>query len=298
MINFPLKFNTYILSKALKICLKALLLFFSVLILACLKFLFLKENSFGFYPSEFVQAVAATVKNLYGLKNGSIMLPYTFDPVPILTYLPNAYRYSLTLLFGALFLGVGLAFIFLYLYLWLPLGVRRRVRKLVSILETLPDLFIIMSFQFAVIYLYKQTGLKILQLYSLDTEVYIMPIICLMLVPFFMLLRIMITVFEEEYEKLYVEFAKAKGLSRLEVFTKHVLRNIVYSFTQYLGVIYWMMITSLILVEYLSLINGFTFMLYRFVSGEIFILGVGLILLPYGFILLAVKLLLRNRSAA
>nr|WP_269320345.1 ABC transporter permease subunit [Bacillus sp. EB01] len=114
-----------------------------------------------------------------------------------------------------------------YLYLWLPLGVRRRVRKLVSILETLPDLFIII-FQFAVIYLYKKTGLKILQLYSFNTEVYIMPLICLMLVPFFMLLRIMITVSEEEYEKLYVEFAKTKGLSQLKLFTKHVLRNIVF----------------------------------------------------------------------
>lgn len=120
-----------------------------------------------------------------------------------------------------------------------------------------------------------------------------MPIICLMLVPLFMLIRIMITLFDEEYGKLYVDFARAKGLSQLEIFTKHVVRNIINSFTQYLSIIYWMMITSLILVEYLFLIKGFTISLYR-VSPEIFILGVGLILLPYGFLILIVNLIGRE----
>lgn len=294
MKNYSQYLNVYILSKGIKLFLKMLLLFFTVLALASLKSLIYQQNILGFYPLEFLQTIKTTFKNLSSLGDGLVLIPQMFKTISIFTYLPKAYGYSMTILFSALLLGVTFAFVFVYMYLWLPLKAKRFVRKIISILETLPDVFIIMSFQFAVIYFYKKTGLKFLQIYSLNTEVYILPIICLMLVPLFMLIRIMITLFEEEYEKLYVDFARAKGLSQLEVFSKHVVRNIIYSFTQYLSVIYWMMITSLILVEYLFLIEGFTLLLYRFVSSEIFILAVGLILLPYGLIILIVKLIGRK----
>lgn len=284
--------NVYILSKGIKLFFKALLLFLTVLILASMKSLIFQQNIFGFYPFEFLNTIKTTIKNLYSLKDGQIFISHMFKTISI-SYLTKAYSYSMTVLFSALFLGVIFAFTFVYMYIWLPLKAKRLVRKIISILETLPDVLVIMTFQFGVIYLYKKTGLKFLQIYSLNTEVYIMPIICLMLVPLFMLIRIMITLFDEEYGKQYVDFARAKGLSQLEVFTKHVVRNIIYSFTQYLSIIYWMMITSLILVEYLFLIKGFTLLLYR-VSPEIFILGVGLILLPYSFIILIVKLIGRK----
>lgn len=292
MKNYLHYFNGYILSKGTKFLLKAVLIFLTVLILASIKSLMFQKNIFGFYPIEFFTTLKTTFENLFSLRDEKILIPHMFKTISI-SYLTKAYSYSMTVLFSALILGVIFAFAFVYMYMWLPLKAKGSVKKLISILETLPDVLIIMSFQFGVIYLYKMTGLKFLQIYSLNTEVYIMPIICLMLVPLFMLIRIMITLFDEEYEKEYVDFARAKGLSHLHVFTKHVGRNIMYSFTQYLAIIYWMMITSLILIEYLFLIKGFTILLYR-VSPEIFILGVGLLLLPYGFILLIVKLAARK----
>jgi peptide/nickel transport system permease protein len=294
MKNYLQFLNVYILLKGIKLFLKVLLLFLTVLMLASMNSLIYNENILGFYPFEFFNTVKTTFENLLSLKDGLILIPHMVKTISVFNYLPKAYSYSMTVLFSALLLGVIFAFTFVYMYLWLPLKAKRLVRKIISVLETLPDVFIIMSFQFGVIYLYKKTGLKFLQIYSLNTEVYIMPIICLMLVPFFMLIRIMITLFEEEYEKLYVDFARAKGLSQLEVFTKHVVRNIIYSFSQYLSLIYWMMITSLILVEYLFLIDGFTLLLYRFVSPEIFILAVGLILLPYSLIILLIRLIGRK----
>ena len=279
-------------SKGIKLFLKGLLLFLSIGTLASLKSLIFQQNRLGFYPLEFFHTIKITVVNFFSLGDGLVFIGHMY--VSVFTYLPEAYSYSMIILFSALLLGVILAFVFIYFYLWLPLRLKKWVRHLISILETLPDVLIIMVFQFGVIYLYKKTGIKFLQIYSLNTEVYIMPIICLMLVPLFMLIRIMITLFEEEYEKVYVDFARAKGLSQLEVFSKHVVRNILYSFTQYLSIIYWVMITSLILIEYLFLIKGFTLLLYRFISPEVFILAVGLILLPYGLIMLIVKLISRN----
>lgn len=294
MKNYLQYLNGYILSKGIKLLLKAILLILTLLILASMKSLIYLQNIFGFYPFEFFNTVSTTLENLFSLKDGKVLIPHMFKTISISTYLPEAYSYSMAVLLSALLLGVIFAFIFVYMYLWLPLKAKRMVRKIISLLETLPDVLIIMSFQFGVIYLYKKTGLKFLQIYSLNTEAYILPIFCLMLVPLIMLIRIMITLFDEEYGKLYVDFARAKGLTQLQVFTKHVVRNIIYSFTQYLSLIYWMMITSLILVEYLFLIDGFTLLLYRFVSPEIFILGVGLILLPYGFIILIVRLIGRK----
>lgn len=282
------------IKKGFELFLRAILLFLSVLIISSLQSLIFRQNILGFYPKEFFAGIKTTFVHLSSLGEGVIFIPHMFKTVSVFTYLPKAYTYSMTILLSALILGVALAFAFIYLYLWLPVPVKSVVRKLIALLETLPDVFIIVSFQFTVIYFYKMTGLKFLQIYSLDTDVYIMPVICLMLVPLFMLIRIMITLFEEEYEKIYVDFARAKGLSQLEVFAKHVVRNILFSFTNYLSVIYWMMITSLILIEFLFLIEGFTLLLYRSRSPEIFILAVGLIMLPYVLILLMVKLLAKK----
>lgn len=163
MKNYLQHLNVYILAQGIKLLFKALLLFLTVLMLACMNSLIFKQNILGFYPFEFINTVKTTFENLFSLKDGEIFIPHMFKTISI-SYLTKAYSYSLTVLFSALLLGVIFAFAFAYMYIWLSLKAKRLVRTMISILETLPDVLVITRFQFGVIYLYKKTGLKFLQI--------------------------------------------------------------------------------------------------------------------------------------
>jgi peptide/nickel transport system permease protein len=273
---------------------KALLLLMTINGIASIESLLFNNNSIGFYPITFFLNTISTLKELFFLGNGTVFIPQLFEEVPIFTYIPKAYLYSMSILFASLILAIMMAFLITYTYLFIPIKFKKWIKDALSFADNIPDILIIMAFQFLVIYLYKKTGIKFLQIYSIESDVFLMPILCLMFVPLFMLVKMMITILDEEYQKTYVVFAKAKGLSEIEIFLKHVLRNVLYSFLQYLGVIYWMMLSNLVLVEYLFLIDGFTLLLYRFMAPEVFAFAIVLILIPYGFILILTKYLIRR----
>ncbi|OIK12250.1 ABC transporter permease subunit, partial [Bacillus sp. MUM 13] len=202
---------------------------------------------------------------------------------------PKAYTYSMTILLISLILSMIIAVLVTFIYIYLPRKAKRIVMKIITITEILPDIFIIISIQYLIIYIYKHTGIKIFQLYGFSSNIYVIPIFCLMIIPLFMLIRLLIAITEEEYEKMYVEFAVATGVSRSQIFFKHVFRNLCYSLLQYLTVIYWVMLSSLIIIEYLFQMKGFTLLMYRFMSEDVLAIGIILILIPYGIIFLLIK---------
>jgi ABC-type dipeptide/oligopeptide/nickel transport system permease component len=117
--------------------------------------------------------------------------------------------------------------------------------------------------------------------YGLTQNVYLLPVLSLTIFPLFILIRTLITLIEEENEKDYVLFAYSKGLGRSAILIKHISRNVFLSFTNYLGIIYWFMISSLIVVEYLFQMKGYTLILFQFEELEIVALGFVLIILPF-----------------
>lgn len=206
--------------------------------------------------------------------------------VPFLSYVMDNYLYSLSILIGGIIVTFLFAFIITFIYLISSSNIKRKFLNVLSIFEALPDLFLIFVFQFIVVYTYKFTGIKLLQLFGLNSNIYFLPILCLSLVPIFLLTRTLITILNEEHEKMYVEFAKAKGLSYMEIFTRHILRNILYSFSQYFSIVYWYTLSSLFIVEYLFAMKGFTSYIYSSLQSEIIVISMGLLMIPYLIILL------------
>ncbi|MBM7578056.1 ABC transporter permease subunit [Jeotgalibacillus terrae] len=236
-------------------------------------------DSFGFYPIEYIKEIGTT---LIGLFNFYVLEETTFDGIRVnIDYLLEAYQYSMSLLMIALFISFTAVLVMLYGYHFLSGRMKKAVNWLLVLLDCIPDVLLIVLFQLGVIYLYQTTGFKLFQLYGIGDPVYLLPIICLSLTPTILLLKMSLTIKDEESEKLYVDFAYAKGVTRSNVFLVHMLRNMLLSITNHFSLIYWIMLSSLIMIEYLFVIQGFTLILYKVNDSILLAVAILLFLLPY-----------------
>ncbi|QWH08633.1 ABC transporter permease subunit [Bacillus mycoides] len=80
------------------------------------------------------------------------------------------------------------------------------------LIESVPDLLLVFSLQLFVVWIYKQTGFRVVSIYAFNDEhVYFLSILCMTIVPTLHFFRIIVLFLMEEKNKSYVEFARAKG---------------------------------------------------------------------------------------
>jgi peptide/nickel transport system permease protein len=191
------------------------------------------------------------------------------------------YRESLILCVLAMMLALLLAFMITYITL---LSFKRYIDKIkivLTFLESLPDLFIIVTFQLIVLIIFKNTGWLIFNLASLGDERSIfLPVICLSIPISLLFGRLLLQQYENELRKPYIEYAISKGLSFFYILNKHVLRNVIVGLFSYSKTIVWFMLSNLIIIEYLFNVNGITTFLIEYHTPEVFALGVLLLYIP------------------
>ncbi|WP_335380968.1 ABC transporter permease subunit [Neobacillus drentensis] len=193
----------------------------------------------------------------------------------------------MVILFSALVLTILVSFFISFAFLFLSKHFNQIFKNLLLVMDSIPDIIIILICQLLFIKLYQSTGFKILKLYGIGDNVYLLPIICLSFVPIVMVTKIMIKIFEEEIEEQYVEFAFAKGLSRTTVLINHVVRNVIKSLYSHIGLIYWYMLSSLFVIEFLFQMQGFTPLLYRVSDSSLSSVVIIMILIPFGLMKIA-----------
>jgi peptide/nickel transport system permease protein len=267
---------------------KLFLLLLSVSSITSLGSLVYKESAdfftigFGFYPLQYVKAIFETFTHLFTFYDSSFS--YYGIEYDVFPYIIDKYIYSMVILFSAILIAIIISFLFSYLFLFFSIYLKKMSKALLVVLDSTPDIIIILVSQLLIIRLYQATGFKLLQLYGIRDNVYLLPIICLSFVPIVMTIKIMITIFEEEIEEQYVEFAFAKGLSRSTVFLKHVVRNVIKSLFSHIGLIYWYMLSSLFVIEFLFQMNGFTSLIYRVDDSSLSSIAIVMILVPFGLL--------------
>jgi peptide/nickel transport system permease protein len=271
----------------LKLLIKIFLLLISVSSITSLRSLvYFGDNGgytsqgFGFYPMNFLKAVFETFSNLFSIYDSKFL--YIDKEYDVFPYIVDKYIYTMSILFSALVITILVSFMFSYVFLFFSKYFKRMFKSLLLVMDSIPDIIIILAIQLLVIRLYQETGFKILQLYGIRDNVYLLPIICLSMVPTVMVIKIMIKIFEEETEEQYVEFAIAKGLSRSTVFLKHVARNVMKSLYSHISLIYFYMLSSLFVIEFLFQMKGFTLLLYRVSDSSLSSVAIIMILIPFG----------------
>lgn len=274
--------NLHLLKFSGSVVFSLILLFLCIVGIAALPYLLLKGTIIGFYPKEYLNTYLAIAQNVFTVFDGNVLL-YTGE-VPFMKLVPPLYQYSMIVLFSSIAITMMISFTGSYLYVISSSKIQKWIKNILSVTEAIPDIFFIFVLQYGVIILLKTTGIKLFQVYGVQSNVYFTPILCLSIVPVFLLTRMMITIFDEEKEKPYVDFAFSKGLSQTEVFFNHILRNSILSIAHYFNILYWSMLSSLIIIEFLFQMNGFTSIMQKSYQPEMIAVSIFLFMLPYGFL--------------
>ena len=181
------------------------------------------------------------------------------------------YIYSGIILLASTCLTVIIATCLSFGYVLSSLKVKKTIERCLVLIESIPDLLLIFMLQIFFVWLYKQTGINFVNIYAFGSkQAYFLPIVTMSLVPALHFFRIMVLFLLDEQNKPYVEFARAKGLSRKYILFVHLFRNVIYHLFNHLQSTFLVMISSLLLVEAAFNINGYmSFILKPFVLNPV-----------------------------
>lgn len=209
--------------------------------------------------------------------------PFTYNvagtTVPLFPIILQKYLYSMEILVLGVLTATTIAFLFTYLTLLLFRKRMDIIKKLMELGESIPDLIFILLVQMLVIFIYKNTGVRVAHVVSLNQKVLLLPIISLAVPNSFYIAKVMILYIEEEFNKDYVTLVKSKGFSFSYIFNIHVLRNIAERMFITSKTMIWTMLSTLVIAEKLFNMNA---LIDLMLSGtDTFIIGCMLIFIPF-----------------
>ena len=177
---------------------------------------------------------------------------------PLFPAIWEKYIYTMELLAIGFFIALAAAVGLVFLYTIFSAKMQRVVKAILKMMESFPDVMIVLILQLTVIHIYRLTGFEITNLYALgDERVYVIPLVSLTVIPAIMIYKMMILSLDEEFEEMYVEYARAKGIGMRTILFKHMFRNIFFNILNHGKTILLFMLSTLFVVEGLSNINGF-----------------------------------------
>lgn len=120
---------------------------------------------------------------------------------------------------------------------------------------SLPDVLVVV---FAVELFYYLENYQMAKFLFMDIDLknFIVPLICITIIPAVYILRITSTAAKEESKKDYVKFARAKGLSDFQVILNHIFIPTAIKVVDSLSSVLTIIISNLIIVEYLYYYPG------------------------------------------
>jgi peptide/nickel transport system permease protein len=217
-----------------------------------------------FHPSELTYVIIGGHKE-------RDLFPYLWDPIV----------YSLTVLFSSFLCAITLAILFTIVSMLFSEKVRIRIKFFFYIFESLPDILIILSVQFALLFYFKKSGILLFEIASTyEEKAYVLPILILAILPAVQLFRVSILSFESESQKNYVLLAKSIGLGKLFILTVHILRNAIISVFFQSKKTVWFMLSNLFVIELLFNIPGITRFLLSTFQPNLFTLAILSIFIP------------------
>lgn len=195
----------------------------------------------------------------------------------------DRYFYSLKTLSLSFIFAVILAFILSYIIVLFLKNKKDYVLSFIEIVRTVPDIVGIFLLQSLFIWINKAYGVKLVQTVSLGSEnqAFLLPLLSVSTPIFLFLTQVIVLKIFEELDKQYIAFAKAKGLSFLYLLNIHVIRNIRHDLLGHLKTIIWMMLSTLVIVEYIFNMDGLMMFNIKHVSIELFVFSCILLFTPF-----------------
>jgi ABC-type dipeptide/oligopeptide/nickel transport system permease component len=252
------------------------------------------SHSFEFRGMNYVHTIWSVIRDLahpnkinYLSNNGQhSIFPEIFQ----------GWSYSLIILFFGFCSALLLATLLAFCTMILPIPMIKGTKGLLFFLESIPDVFIVMTIQLFEITIFHHTHIKLFDIYTYMHPLFVLPIITLAIPPAIMIYRMIILEIEEEAIKEYVELAKVKGLSQTSILFRHIFRNILLKTLLHARTILFFMISNLLIVEFIYLSGGlliFLKQLYPFDKSlpDILTFSILLLMIPLASFLYICQLL-------
>ncbi|HDX9611668.1 TPA: ABC transporter permease subunit [Bacillus toyonensis] len=233
---------------------------------------------FELHVSEYIKSLKEVFLNLMDLSN----LQYVRDKF-LFPQLFVHYKETIVIFLAAFFISLFVAFCIVYMIMSSSPRIQHRIKSFLIFLESIPDILLILVSQILVIWFFKQTGFLPFQIASIGGEsIRGLPILCLSIPTTIMFVKMLVLRFENELEKDYVLFAKAKGLNRFHILNRHILRNVLLSTLFFAKTNVFFMLSNLYIIEWIFNTSGIFMFLksYEGIRVEVFIVSVLLIYIP------------------
>lgn len=203
---------------------------------------------------------------------------------PMMEIMGPAFIYSMQILLGALLAGFSIALLLALGSAFLPKAILSPVKRLLDVLESVPDLILATLLQVLSILIFKSLGIDLFRVASFTEKAYFAPIVTLAILPLVSMYKILLLMIEEEFLKVYVTFVKSKGIGKLNILIRHVLKNIMPLSFHHMKIIIWGTLSSQFIIERVFNVHGLTFyLLDNFQPITIFV-TLGLIFTPFYFL--------------
>ncbi|QWG65697.1 ABC transporter permease subunit [Bacillus mycoides] len=250
----------------------------SILGIICLGALPKLFYGFELNASKYIKSLKEVFANLMDLSN----LQYVRDKF-LFPQLFVHYKETIVIFLAAFFISLFVAFCIVYMIMSSSPRIQHRIKSFLIFLESIPDILLILVSQILVIWFFKQTGFLPFQIASIGGEsIRGLPIFCLSIPTTIMFVKMLVLRFENELEKDYVLFAKAKGLNRFHILNRHILRNVLLSTLFFAKTNIFFMLSNLYIIEWIFNTGGIFMFLksYEGIRVEVFIVSVLLIYIP------------------
>lgn len=208
----------------------------------------------------------------------------------------EAYFYSMVIFLSAVVLSVIIGIVLAYVVYLLPSKWSKFIMKASSLMESTPDLFILIVIQYVVIFTFKHTGVLLFPIVGAQEKVFLVPILTLSILPSILVFRIIFLLINDELTKTYVSLVKSKGFSKHYIFFIHILRNISFSLLNHSKTIILFILSSLIVFERLFNIYGITHFIIAFPQMEVISFSLILFYLPVFVLLFIVRMVLERTT--
>ncbi|WP_226672232.1 ABC transporter permease subunit [Rossellomorea aquimaris] len=215
---------------------------------------------------------------------------------PLFPIILKAFLSSARIFFLALGLALTSSILLMILYFSVGKTIRKGIEGVSFYLASLPDIFVIGILQMLVIWFFKQTGILVIDIASLgENQVILFPAITLSILPTFFFLGSMVSFLQEEEGLPYVELAKGKGLGKFRIMFIHMMRNVLVSLTYHGKQIVWMMLSNLLILEYLFNVFGVTSFLFSYNTPAIFAITSIMLFVPLYFLLKVMQFVISRK---
>ncbi|MBN8233932.1 ABC transporter permease subunit [Halobacillus kuroshimensis] len=245
---------------------------------------------------EYVGHIWSTAQLL--LDGGSAVYYHQGRYFPLFPELFDLFIKSMFYLVSGLALGLVAAVGFAVVIMVQSSKRRSFPKMVVFVLESLPDIFIILVLQWLIVWVYKKTNILLFDITStFDGDPVLLPILVLSILPGIYITKYLLVTFELEEKQPYVTLARSKGLSRWRILIIHMFRNAWLTLFNHFKNIFTFALANLLMLEIIFDIDGFMTFLYEHsvLNPEILTFSLFLVFIPFFFVFIVIQWGLESR---